>query len=101
MNPYTHPMIASLMSAMDASHTPAPPRREPATPSQRSYIERLMRTLELDTRYMTAFHRRFFDEAQIPQPSPNAHIDSVLCALSKVQASALIHALVAEVPDAD
>lgn len=76
-------------------------RREPSTPHQRLYIRTLMQQLELDTRYMSAFHRRFFDRARIAQPSPNADIDSVLCAISKREASALAQALRDEVPDDD
>lgn len=86
---------------MNASHAAAAPRREHGTAAQRAQIMRLMGKLDLDTRYMTAFHRRFFTTAQIPQPSPNADIDSVLCALSKEQASNLIRALFAEVDDVD
>lgn len=71
----------------------------PSTPHQRLYIRTLMRQLELDSSYMTMFHRRFFEAAQIECPDPNAHIEAVLCALTKTQASALATVLQAEVSD--
>jgi hypothetical protein len=71
----------------------------PSTPHQRLYIRTLMQQLELDSTYMTLFHRRFFDTALIAQPDPNARIDAVLCALSKTQAHALIGALQEEAGD--
>lgn len=73
-------------------------RRAPSTPHQRLYIRTLMTQLDLDTRYMSAFHRRFFAAAKLPEPAPNASIDAVLCGLSTREASALIAALVDEVP---
>lgn len=86
------------MSAQPISVT-----RQPAssisTPHQRLHIRTLMQQLDLDTRHMTGLHRRFFKAAALPQPEPNAHIDAVLCALKKHEASALIGALKAEVDD--
>ena len=69
-----------------------------STPHQRLYIRTLMRQLDLDTRYVTAAHRRFFEAAGI-SPEPNSGIDPVLCNLTKSKASALISALKKEVPD--
>jgi hypothetical protein len=76
-----------------------PKRGAPSTPPQRSYIRTLMQQIELDSSYMTMFHRRFFEAAQIECPDPNAHIEAVLCALTKTQASALATVLEAEVDD--
>jgi hypothetical protein len=69
-----------------------------STPHQRLYIRTSMQQLDLDTTHMTAFHRRFFEAAGLPQPDPDARIDAVLCALTKTQASALITALRKEIP---
>jgi hypothetical protein len=73
----------------------------PSTPHQRLFIRTSMQQLDLDALYMTALHRRFFDAAHIPQPDANARLDSVLCGLTREQASALISALRKEIPNAD
>lgn len=99
----THPMIASLMSAMDASHAasaPAAPRRElvgQATPHQRLYARTLMRDLDLDTRAFTLAHDRFFRTAGLTPPLHGSDVDAGLCALDRKQISALLQALKNEV----
>jgi hypothetical protein len=89
-------MIAPLVTMPDRLRTHA----LASTPHQRLYIRTLMTELDLDVQHMTADHRRFFTAASLNQPEPNARIDAVLCGLKKTQATALILALKAEVPDA-
>lgn len=71
----------------------------PATPHQRLYVRTLMQRLELDVSYITLMHRRFFEAAGVPVPEQGSRVDAALCALSKMQAVALISALLKEVSD--
>jgi|GEM_PF-1737754 len=102
-----HPMIASLMGAMDASHAvsaPAVPRPVPvgaATPHQRQYARILMRELDLDTRAFTLAHDRFYRMAKLAPPAHGSDVDAGLCGLDRRQISALLQALKAEVCDGE
>ena len=76
-----------------------PVSSSPSTPHQRLYIRTLMRQLELDTLRITLFLRRFWEAAKLPEPALGTELDAWLCSLTRAQASALVAALKAEVPD--
>ena len=88
-------MIAAVASSF------APRKPGPASPHQRLYIRTLMQQLDLDVRYVTSAHLRFFRAAGLPEPEPGSNVDAVLCGLTTHSASALAGALKKEVPDAD
>lgn len=70
-----------------------------ATPHQRLFARTLMQQLDLDVRYVTSFHLRFFKTAGIAEPEPGEEIDTVLYGLTTHTANALIGALRKEVSD--
>ncbi len=109
----THPMIAEVLAGFDrmtadlvkrrqemaSGKVPVPLHQPRSTPIQRLYIRTMFGQLDLDTRNMSTFHRRFFTSAGVPQPAPNADLDGVLCTFTRDQANALIAVLKTEVPD--
>jgi len=68
----------------------------PCSPRQRLYIRVLMQDCGLATDRVTVAHRRFFRDADIPQPIPDQRIDAVLAKLTVAQAKALTRALMKE-----
>ena len=74
-------------------------RNAPCTPRQRLYIRTLMDRVAIDSYFATLMHRRFFDGAGLTAPTPGAHLDGVLEALTCGQASALIGQLQNELSD--
>jgi hypothetical protein len=73
----------------------------PCTPHQRLYIRTLMDRAEPDSYHACLMHRRFFEAANLPAPTPGAKLDPTLEALTRAQASALIGVLRKEVGDDD
>jgi hypothetical protein len=57
----------------------------PSTPHQRPYIRTLMDRVEIDSLFATLFHRRFFEAANLPAPTPGAKLDPTLEALTRAQ----------------
>jgi hypothetical protein len=75
-------------------------RRGPSsTPHQRLYIRCLCQQLDLDTRRVTLFHRRFWASAKLPEPPLGTDFDAYLCSLTKTEASRLAAVIKEEVPN--
>lgn len=66
---------------------------DPSTTAQRDYAIVLMSKIELDTRFLTLMHRRFFEAAYLHMPGPGKRISDVLASLTRSQMSLLLRAL--------
>lgn len=64
-----------------------------ATPHQRQYIRCLLRDADLPTDRVTLMHKRLFERAKLPVPTPGTDVDSHLCAMNRAEAGRLIDAL--------
>lgn len=74
-------------------------KRMLATPHQRMAIRCGFRELELPTDQVTLLHRTHFRRAGLPDPTPGTDVDSHLCAMTRAEASRLIDALKAALPE--